>query len=254
MALVRDAAERAGTPDCAGVAVPGLIAFAEGRIELCSNLPYLTGVPLRDVLANALGLPVALDNDANLAAYGEYAARGASGSLVFVTISTGIGGGYVAADGSVLRGAKGRATDFGHIKVTMAGEACYCGQTGCWETISSGRFLAERASRDLGRPVSTPELFALAEAGDAPATALVTHAAEVAGLALAGLARAFDPDAVVLGGGVGLAGGLYQRTLRGAYRAALEHFGEVPLEPSRLGGDAGVLGAGWFGLRAAAGG
>lgn len=251
-ALAR-AEREVGPVACVGVAVPGLIAFAEGRIELCSNLPYLTGVGLRSEVERALSRPVALDNDANLAAYGEYAARSGQRALVFVTISTGIGGGYVSRDGALLRGALGRAADFGHVKLERAGERCYCGQRGCWETISSGRFLAERASRALGRPVSTPELFTLAEAGAAEAVALVRHAAEVAGLGLAGLARAFDPEVVVLGGGVGLAGGLYGRVLRESYAAGLVNFGEVGLEPSRLGAEAGVVGAGWFGLREVAG-
>ena len=245
------AEETAGEIACVGVAVPGLIAFEEGRIELCSNLPYLTGLGLRDALERRLSRPVALDNDANLAAYGEYAARRVAQSLVFVTISTGIGGGYVARDGAVLRGASGRATDFGHIKLDAAGEPCYCGQSGCWETISSGRFLAERSSRALGRTLYTAELFALAERGDAGAARLVRHGAQVAGLALAGLARAFDPEVLVLGGGVGLAPGLYGEVLRESYGAGLVNFGAVPLEPSRLGAHAGVFGAGWFGLREA---
>lgn len=251
-ALARAEAE-AGPVACVGVAVPGLIDFGAGRVTLCSNIPYLSGVGLRGLLEQRLERPVALDNDANLAAYGEYAARALERpvALVFVTISTGIGGGYVSRAGEVLRGESGRATDVGHLKLEREGERCYCGQRGCWETISSGRFLAERASRALGRPLSTPELFALAEAGEAAALALVRHAAEVAGLGLAGLARAFDPEVVVLGGGVGLAGGLYGRVLRESYAAGLVGFGEVALEPARLGSDAGVLGAGWFGLREA---
>ncbi len=239
--------------DCIGVAVPGLIAFEAGRIELCSNLPYLTGVPLKAELERRFTRQVALDNDANLAAFGEYASRApeAPASLVFVTISTGIGGGYVSREGRVLRGESGRATDFGHVKLELDGELCYCGQRGCWETVSSGRFMAERASRLLDRELTTRELFALAEGGEPQAAALVSQAARVAGLGLAGLARTFDPDVLVLGGGVGLTEGLYQQVLREAYQDGLVNFGAVRLEPSRLGSHAGVLGAGWFGLREA---
>lgn len=251
-AQLRRAERDHGRVDCLGVAVPGLIAFEERHIELCSNLPYLTNVPFAAELERSLGRPVALDNDANLAAFGEYAARRTPASLVFVTISTGIGGGYVARDGLILRGSGGRATDVGHIKLEPAGEPCYCGQRGCWETISSGRFMAERASRDLGRALTTQELFELAEAGDERAAAWVRRAAQVAGLGLAGLARAFDPDVVVLGGGVGLTEGLYRRVLQDAYAEGLVNFGVVRLEPSRLGASAGVLGAGWFGLRESA--
>ncbi len=226
----------------AGVGTPGPLDFDRGVVRFAPNLPGLKNFPLRARLEAALGLPVVLENDANAAALAEHhlgAARGARHSL-FVTVSTGIGGGVIV-DGRVHRGAFGQGGEVGHLTVLPGGPLCGCGNRGCLEAVASGRALERDAAYAYGRPVPVPELFAR---NDAKARALIEGAAGHLGLALASLQRVFDPEVIVLGGGVALGGGAaFLRRIEAAYRGHLRGWRLAPLRLARLGREAGVIGA-----------
>ena len=213
--------------------------------------PHLSwrGEPLQDVLARRLGLPVVVDNDANAAAHAETrfgAARGKS-HAVCVTLGTGIGG-AVVVDGRVMRGAHGLAGEFGHMQVVPDGRLCECGQVGCWEQYCSGKALA-RAVAEAGagpRPASGPDITRAAAAGEPWALAAFDEVGRWLGVGLAGLVSAFDPEVVVVGGGLSDAGDLLLAPARSALAARTPgrgHRPDVPLLRAELGSEAGFIGA-----------
>ena len=226
----------------AGVGTPGPLDFERGVVRFAPNVPGMVDFPLRARLEELLGLPVAVENDANAAALAEHhlgAAKGAASSL-YVTVSTGIGGGVVLG-GRVLHGAFGQGGEVGHIVVDPAGPPCGCGDRGCLEAVASGRALERDAAYVFGRPVPVPELFSLP---DPRARALTTASARWLGIALASLQRVLDPEVVVIGGGVALGGGRrYLSAARRAYRERMGSWRAAPLRLARLGRRAGVVGA-----------
>ncbi len=223
-----------------GVGTPGPLDYARGVVRFAPNVPGLSDFPLQRVLSERLGLPVVLENDANAAALAEHhlgAARGARSSL-YLTVSTGIGGGMVVA-GRVLRGAFGQAGEIGHLVVDPDGPLCACGSRGCLEALASGRALARDAAYVFGHAVDVPELFSLDEPR---ARALVAASARWVGRALASVQRVFDPEVVVLGGGVALGGGeRYLRAVRRAYREAMVGWRPASVRRARLGRRVGVV-------------
>ncbi len=225
-----------------GVGTPGPLDFDRGVVRFAPNIPGLENFPLKARLEAELGLPVVVENDANAAALAEHhlgAARGA-GSSLYLTVSTGIGGGVIV-DGRVLRGAFGQGGEVGHLVVDPEGPLCGCGNRGCLEALASGRALERDAAYAFGRKVSVPELFA---SEDPRARALVFGSARSVGLALASLQRILDPEVIVLGGGVALGGGApYLNAVRRTYREAMRNWREAPVRRARLGRRTGVAGA-----------
>lgn len=231
-----------GAPiEIVGIGVPGP---CDPRTGILTNPPNLAGwpagVPLGQLLGEAFGVPVRLENDANLAAVGEFrrgAGRG-SRNLAYVTWSTGIGCGLIF-DGKLYSGTNGTAGEIGHMVLDREGPPCMCGMRGCVEAYASGSSIARRA----GRPAR--EVFAAAAAGDAGSTAIVEQAALMVGLALLNLANLVDPEKIVLGGGITASWHLIEEALGRPIR-------ESPfVTPSRrpaivraeLGGDVGLVGA-----------
>ena len=244
-----------------GVAAAGFVDSAGERVMFAPHLPW-QGEPLRANLADRLGCPVALDNDANCAALAEWtygAAQGAASALM-ITMGTGIGG-AVLLNGWVLRGANGMAGEFGHMQVVPGGQPCECGRRGCWEQYSSGNALV-RNSRTLmseqpsvleemsgGRPdhVTGPMVTAAAEEGDLVARAAFASVGDWLGIGTANLVAALDPEIVVIGGGVSAAGDRLLDPARASLRRTLvgaEHRTVPPLAAAWLGPEAGIIGAG----------
>jgi len=225
-----------------GVGTPGPLDFERGVVRFAPNIPGMENFPLKARLEALLGLPVVVENDANAAALAEHhlgAARGA-GSSLYLTVSTGIGGGVVTG-GRVLRGAFGQGGEVGHLPVLPGGPLCGCGNRGCLEAVASGRALERDAAYVFGRPVPVPELFRQEEPR---AEELVLGSARWVGLALAGLQRVLDPEVIVLGGGVALGGGArYLAAVRRAYREAMRSWRVAPVRRARLGRRVGVVGA-----------
>ncbi len=186
-----------------GIGLAGVVDARAGTLRKSPYLPWLD-LPLRDLLQSRLRLPVYLDNDVNTLTLAEKwfgSGQGVENFLV-VTVGRGIGLGIVM-NGQFYRGAHGGAGEFGHTLVDAQGPLCACGKRGCLEAYASDPALMREAARQgaLSRPVSTPdELAALAAAGDSGAQAILGHAGEVLGRAVADLINLFDPELIILGG------------------------------------------------------
>ena len=223
-----------------GVGLPSTID-AGGMVLFSTNID-LHHVDAGAELRARIGLPVAIDNDGNLAAMAEHrlgAGRG-SDAVVMLTIGTGIGGGVIL-DGRPMRGGSGTGAELGHMVVKADGPPCqwHCPNHGCLETMASGTAIA----RDGGAPAE--EIVARATAGDAGAVATLERAGQYLGVGLASLANVLNPDVFVIGGGVmGGAGELLLGPARREYRSrALPPNATAPVVPATLGTGAGVLGA-----------
>ncbi|MBU6212981.1 MAG: ROK family glucokinase [Actinomycetales bacterium] len=256
---------RAGAPGpVAGVGV-GLPAFLDVDREVAVVVPNLgwRDVPAGALLREALGADVALENDANVAAWGEYrfgAGQGVS-DLVMVTIGTGVGGGIILG-GRLVLGAQGMAAEIGHMNLVPGGLPCPCGKVGCWEQYASGQALVriakERASSaspdaralcDLGdgtvAGITGVHVTAAAAAGNPVAVAAFEQLADNIAAGLADLVAVLDPGAFVIGGGVSESGDLLMAPLAAAYacRVLVERQQQIPLRPATLRNDAGLVGA-----------
>ncbi len=227
-----------------GVGCPGPLDFERGRVRFAPNIAGMEDAPLVDALHERLGLTVVLENDANAAGYAEHrygAARDLETS-VYVTLSTGIGGGVFVGD-RVLRGANGLAGEIGHMTLLPGGPVGGDGHTGSWEAVAAGRSMARDASYVFSRKVSTAELFDLAKDGDRRALAIVDNAARFTGLGLANIVKVIDPAGFVLGGGVTSVGDFYLDRVREALAAATAGYPQPSVRMAELGDDVGVIGA-----------
>lgn len=242
-----------------GVASPGPLNPFTGMVMVAPNLHW-RNVPLRDELRKALHLPVEINNDANLAALGEQqygAARGMK-DVAYVTLSTGIGCGVILNNQLVL-GARGQATELGHISVAFDSNVNYNGLPGAFEALAAGPAIAALAQRKLNAGLSSrmlelagghitqvtaKEVGAAAHAGDELALEIVNHVARIIGIGLVNLLHLFDPQIVVVGGSVALMGDvLMQPVLATVKECALPPYQDIPIVPAGLGDDSGLLGA-----------
>lgn len=242
-----------------GVATPGPIDFARGVIVEAANLPGWHEVPVAARLGELFGCPALLENDANAAAWGEFTLGTGPDRpqhLVYLTISTGIGGGLVL-DGRLYRGADGAAGELGHIPIVPDGPPCGCGARGCLEALASGTAIARRAremlaagrapilARLAGDDTLTAELVhQAAEAGDADAALVIAEAGQHLGRGLATVINLFNPEVIVLGGGVAKIGArLLEPALATMHAQALSlPARRVHVVPAALGHRAGALG------------
>jgi glucokinase len=258
---VREALEARPDVAAVGLGIPCTIDRERGVAISAVNLP-IHNVPIRDLMRERLGIPVFIDNDANVAALAEHRFGAAKGTTdaVMLTIGTGIGGGVII-DGEVYRGATGAASEPGHMVIDFDGPPCQgnCPNHGCLETFASGTALAREgrvaAEREpesaLGRVLAeggTIDGKAVTDAandGEPTALAVVAEAARRLGAGLSGLANIFEPDVIVLGGGVTKAvGELMIGPARDELRSrALPPMNEVPVELAELGTEAGMVGA-----------
>ena len=253
-----------------GVAAVGLgvpcIVDRDREICVTSNHLPLIGVPLRTRVATLTDLPTAIDNDGNASALAEQqrgAARGAE-NVVLLTLGTGIGGGLILG-GRPYRGSRGAAAELGHFVVDMDGPPCpgRCPNNGCIESLVSGtalRIEAERAiaanpgsplaaAAEAGGKIDGTVVTGLARAGDEISIRLLETMGRRLGVALTGLANVFDPDVMVIGGGVIDAGELLLGPAREEFeRRALTPQRETPIKAAELGADAGMIGASILGL------
>lgn len=251
-----DGAELSGV----GVGAPGPLDTEQGIVFLTPNLGWVN-MPLRERVSHGLGLPTQIDNDANCAVLGESWVGAARGGryVLGITIGTGIGGGIVI-DGLLHHGASDCAGEIGHMTIDMDGRRCGCGNYGCLEAYASGPAiamraieqvrsgaeskLAELAGGDLDR-VTAQTVYAAAALGDELAGEVVRSTAQYLGTGLANLLNAFNPDLVVIMGGVTQAGDRLFDALRRvvaqrAFRPAVE---ACRIVPGNLAGLAGVYGA-----------
>jgi glucokinase len=244
----------------AGLGIPATIDRGRGIAISAVNLP-IEDLPIRDLVSERVGLPVFVDNDANVAALAEHlygAARGAD-NAVMLTIGTGIGGGLILG-GEVYRGSTGAAAELGHVVIDMDGPRCQgnCPNRGCVEALASGtalgregRAAAAREPESMlggmeaeGREIDGRAVTEAALAGDATAVGVFELIGGRLGVALASLANVFEPEAFAIGGGVIAAGELLLEPARRELRArALPPMNGTPLLAAQLGADAGMIGA-----------
>ena len=262
--VVRESGHEMADIAAVGVGIPGEQDPRSGLVAFCNNLGWVN-VPLMQRLREALGLGVYVDNDANVAALAE-SAFGASRdvkSSILVTLGTGVGGGIVE-NRRVRTGAHGVGGEIGHMVVVVDGEKCNCGHRGCWEKYASataiirmGRALMEEKpdcalARQLGgdaAQLNAKAVLDLAKAGDADCMGIFETYVKYLCVGLANLINIYDPDMIVLGGGVAYAGDF----LLDAVRAALGDYVYCPalswarVELARMGNDAGIIGAAMLG-------
>lgn len=233
-----------GEPEAIGVGVPSQIDFASGTVVSSVNIP-LEGVPVRDELERRFGLPVYVDNDANVAALAEaqLVDGGPARHLVMLTLGTGVGGGVII-DGHVFRGASGLGAELGHMVIDAHGRKCpgrTCPNRGCIEAYCSGRAL-ELATGKPGREVER-----LARAGDQQALEAFAELGRWLGVGISSFVNIFEPEHIVIGGGLGASAcDLFLDTAieeaRG--RALPAGFERLTVSLAKVGNDAGVIGAG----------
>lgn len=201
-----------------GVSCAGFVDTQDGVVVFSPNVPSLRRTPLRSMLSERLGMPVRLGNDATLAALGEwhFGLNRSVADMIYVTVSTGIGGGIVAG-GKLYEGSCGAAGEVGHMVIDVNGPECPCGRYGCWEALASGRALAERTVLRIeeGEASSISELVGgdlekidaqlvsiAAQQGDALAKEMIATTAYYVGVGLANLINLFNPSMILIGGGL----------------------------------------------------
>jgi glucokinase len=244
-----------------GVGCPGPLDPVQGIILEAPNLTGWEDIPLKSILSEHFNVPVAVDNDANVAALGEWrfgAGRGTK-HMIYLTLSTGIGGGVII-DGKLLYGAHGLAAELGHMTIEPDGPMCGCGKRGHLEALASGPSIARIAEEMLAQgnestlteqlsnagKITAYDVGQAANAGDELASSIISQAGEYIGLHLANLAHAFNPEVYVLGGGVSQIGDLLFNSIRNAFHNYVLHprYAEnTKILPAALGDDAGLVGA-----------
>jgi glucokinase len=223
-----------------GIGSPGPIDTRRGVLVNPPNLKGWRNVPLQDLLAEATGAKVLLENDANLAGLGEFhqgAGRG-SRNLVYITWSTGVGAGLIV-EGKLYEGSHGTAGEFGHTILDPTGPLCTCGQRGCLEQLVAGHGIASQA----GKPAV--EVFADAARGEPQAKMIVSKAAVYMGLGLINITNVMDPDVIVIGGGIVQSWNLVEGVLRETLASSpfIKPARRPRVRRARLGDRAGLTGA-----------
>jgi len=201
----------------AGLGLPGPVHQVTGRLGDGTILPGWVGVQAADAMAAALGVPVAVDNDANLGALGEWtwgAARG-SRTAVYLKVSTGVGAGLIVA-GHPFAGAGGTAGEIGHTVVDPSGPLCRCGKRGCLETLAGSQAVLSNVASTQGGESGLREVIEAARRGDQAATRAIADSGRAVGTALATLCNLINPERVVIGGTMAAAGELLLEPLRHA--------------------------------------
>lgn len=238
----------------AALAAPGPLDPRSGVLLRPPNLRgWPAEAPIGAALSERLGAPVVVDNDANVAALGEWRAGAGRGvdDLVYFTVSTGIGGGIIVG-GRLLHGVHGYAGELGHLMIEADGPPCSCGGRGCLEALASGTAIARLARERLaaGEPsrltpdATAADVFAAAAAGDRLAASVVERAMWRLGIGVVNALHLFDPALVILGGGVTNAGRLvFDPVERAVARLAMPAFRQTPVVRAALGDDAGLYGA-----------
>jgi glucokinase len=241
------------------VAVPGLILASENKVIFAPNLHEIENIRLDEEIGRRTGLTVTVENDANVAAWGEFrfgAGRGLE-HMVFITLGTGVGGGVIT-HGVLLRGAQGAGGELGHVTIDPTGPRCGCGNYGCLEALASGtaiqrraRELAnERPNSELGRlaierQVLGEDVTRLARGGDEVSNSVLEETGRWLGIGLAGFVNTFNPEVIAVGGGASQAGELILEPARKEVqlRARPPSRDLVEIKEATLGPESGVLGA-----------
>src|SRR4030042_1645041 len=244
-----------------GVAAAGILDTKKGVVTTSPNLPHWHNVQLRDILAEKLGIVTYIINDANAAAVGEHrfgVGRGFT-NMIYLTVSTGIGGGIIV-DGELYSGTDGCAGELGHMTVEVDGPRCHCGNFGCLEALASGWAVVREAVKRINQgekssiielvdgrleDITAEKVAMAARQGDRLAADIVREAANYLGVGLANLVNIFNPELIVIGGGLSKMGDML---LKPARKVVKERAFKLPTRTvrivrARLGSSAGIIGA-----------
>lgn len=244
-----------------GMGLPGPVNTDTGVVNTCPNMIGWDDLPAANLLKELTGIDVKIANDANAITLGEAWLGAAKGykDIIGITLGTGIGGGIII-NGKILSGHTGAAAEVGHMKIVNNGNLCGCGHYGCWEAYASATGLIREAVhrlkvnknnmiwKEVGDDINKLEakhIFDAAKAGDEFALGLVDYEVEYVSMGLANLLNILNPELVVIGGGVALAGdilfnGVRDKLKTKAMKVCME---DVKIVPAKLGNDAGVVGA-----------
>lgn len=238
-----------------GIGSPGPLDAKKGIIVTTPNLPF-KNFQLVKPIEEKFSIPTYLDNDANVAAIAEFMFGAGKGTenMVYITVSTGVGGGAIL-NGKIYRGSTTNALEVGHTTVFPGGPRCGCGNLGCLEATSSGTAIGKRANEAVSSKVETSlrdyetvtsyEVFKEAEKGDAVSKKILDEAFNYLGIGVANIIASFDPDKVIIGGGVSKGGDvLFNKVQEVVNERCFKSMAEYcKIVPAGLGTDAGVLGA-----------
>ncbi len=240
-----------------GVAAAGYVDSSHGIVLLAVNIPGWQNLPLRKIIRKKFKTPVYIENDARLAALGEWRHGAAKGhhDVIYLTISTGIGGGVIIKD-RLLQGSNGIATEIGHTTILPDGPICFCGHKGHLEALSSGnaitKYVQEQITNGIQSPITkeveinSKIIYDYAKMGDELSKKAFEQAGYYLGIGIANLIHIFNPTCIVLGGGVSHSGDLLLRPMRTSLEQQLlgkEYLKELSIKISILGDLAGLVGA-----------
>jgi glucokinase len=250
-AAIMEAKARYLQVSAVGIGFPGFIDPLSQRVKQSPNLPGLYDIDLVTPLSKALGVPVVVENDALAAAYGEYIATdGFSGSMVYLGLGTGVGGGVIL-DGKIYPGSHGVAMEVGHLIIEHEGRLCGCGNRGCLEQYASASGVELSYAELTGNGgLDAAIVAALAREGDAQAIAAFRRAGESLAQGLASILKVLDLPQVVIGGGMSLSWNLMKEAFDARLEADLIPAlrGRVDVRISQSGDQAGVVGAAMLAL------
>ena len=242
-----------------GIGVPGLIDADKGIVSFLTNLPGWEAIPLAEILEEKFHMAVNLYNDANAATYGEYLFGSGKGArnFVYMTISTGIGGGVII-EGKLYHGASFGAAEIGHMVINMHGEKCNCGNYGCFEAMASGSAIAKFAQKAIamGRhssieelsgnePIRAEHVFEAAARGDRLALDIIDNEAFYIGIGICNIMAMYNPEIIAIGGGISNQWDIFYDKMMEtvANRALKQNQNACKVLKAGLGIDAGVIGA-----------
>ena len=267
LSLVNSLQEKGGRCSAIGIGVAGVLDAKKERLLQSPNLKNLENVNLKSFLAEAVQLPVYLENDANAAALGEqWAGAGRDiENFLLITLGTGIGSGLVL-NGDLWTGENGKAGEFGHMIVEQGGEPCACGKKGCLEAYSSGEAISRMAREALQSEacsslknlsggdldhIDAEMVYHAAQNGDTVAIEVYRRAARYLAIGIANVNNLLDIHHVILGGGVSKAFNLFAAVLIEEVKKQVFHISQdrIVIVPSQLGSEAGIYGAAYLALK-----
>lgn len=256
--LVKDAGLKVEDIDSVGIGCPGSIDYAKGSVAYSNNLKFYDA-PIKQAFQSQWNIPVVLENDANAAAYGEYIASGEDSTVfVAITLGTGVGGGVII-DGKIFRGSNGSGAELGHSTLIHNGLPCTCGKNGCWEVYASATALINQTKEAIEKhseslmakfaeergKVNGRTAFDAAKQGDATAQEVVDKYLEYVADGLVSSVNIFQPNKVVIGGGISNEGDYILKPIR-EYVEKYDYnklFKKVEINTATLFNDAGIIGA-----------
>lgn len=242
-----------------GIGCPSAVDNETGDVVYTANIPSFRNIPLAKEIQKYYNIPVTLENDANAAAYGEYAINGENSKVfIAVTLGTGIGGGIII-DNKIFRGSNGAGTEIGHIPLVHNGLQCNCGRKGCWEVYASVTALVNQTKVAIAQhpeslmkkisdergAVNGRTAFDAAKKGDSVAQAVVDKYIEYVADGLVGIINIFQPEKLVISGGISKEGDYLIKPIIDYVRKYdfNQFFEPVKIEPATLLNDAGIIGA-----------